>query len=463
MENGKSKYEEKLSAYLDGELSPEEMAEIAAELESNSALADKLEQLRRMDDLAGAALQDFDEALLAKLEHNIMDNLDAKVVKLPEFDDIAHEEPQKKIIPVWQRYVTIAASIAVFFLVGKMAFDETKNKSLLAPERHTDQMMVKPRMQLEEVKKIESDEAVEDEDGYIDADQPQVEEEPLTGRSEHLNMDDINEYEADKAVISPEEMRETSYDATPVQSPIPPPVMSNDVSKKAKEVPKPRAAQEVQKEGTIEPATETTAAFKEITAIADQDAGKGVVGVVDTEEFTLDEYDDVLHTNVVGDFEPSAIQKSNESARQKSLYKSEASASILDSLQIALMPLDSLKHIFALYVPEVVQKDKEYLKRDVALMGSTIGGSESKMQVLIDSLAQLPGIDNDVEEIENLYLKARIYYELYLATDNIQHYREALTARDELNTLLDSQLAQHPGDMRLTEYANDIKSWRFSR
>lgn len=114
-----AKIRDKLSAYLDGELTPKEMAKVAAHLETCPECAALLEKMRRLDDMAGTAIPDFDDELMDKLTGRIMDGIDeAEAAR-------AETKPRPKVIPIWYRYAAVAASIVIVFLAGRLAFKET--------------------------------------------------------------------------------------------------------------------------------------------------------------------------------------------------------------------------------------------------------------------------------------------------------------------------------------------------
>jgi len=124
------KIKDRLSAYLDGELSPEEMAEIAAHLETCRDCSALLEKMRRLDDMAEKAVPEFDDEMMDSLTGRIMDGIDAAPASTGE----TASEP--KVIPIWYRYVAVAASIVIVFLAGRMAFKESGGNLLSPPARY---------------------------------------------------------------------------------------------------------------------------------------------------------------------------------------------------------------------------------------------------------------------------------------------------------------------------------------
>jgi len=137
-----------LSAYLDGRLSADQMAEVAAHLQSCSACSALLEKMAGLDKLAAESLNDFDDAVLSDLERKIADKIEA--LPAPEAVDDVHKS---RIFPIWQKYIAVAASIAVLFLVGRMAFKENvpplNSPTLEAPAvRSTTPVDTQPAQQL---------------------------------------------------------------------------------------------------------------------------------------------------------------------------------------------------------------------------------------------------------------------------------------------------------------------------
>ena len=145
------KYEEKLSAYLDGRLTPDEMAELAVHLQECPECSVLLEKMHRLDDLASEASLDFDDAEMDKLSDRIAAGIEM-------LDDIETEPIERKarIIPIWYRYVAVAASVAIIFFAGRMAFMENG----MEPTRHRF-IMPAPETSEPSMSDYDSNEAVE--------------------------------------------------------------------------------------------------------------------------------------------------------------------------------------------------------------------------------------------------------------------------------------------------------------
>ena len=76
MKDDCSKYTEKLSAYMDGLLPPDEMAGVAAHLDTCESCSLLLEKMRRVDEMAEHVMPEFDEALMAQLADRIAKGID---------------------------------------------------------------------------------------------------------------------------------------------------------------------------------------------------------------------------------------------------------------------------------------------------------------------------------------------------------------------------------------------------
>lgn len=112
--------EERLSAYLDNQLGAEETAKVTAHLEHCPECAALLDKMKNLQNMAHGVLPDFDEAVLSQLEQRI----NREISKLPVVSKKKRWE-SFRIVPVWYRYAAVAASVAIIFLVGRMAFRES--------------------------------------------------------------------------------------------------------------------------------------------------------------------------------------------------------------------------------------------------------------------------------------------------------------------------------------------------
>lgn len=106
--------EELLSAYLDGRLSSEEKARVTAHLDSCPACAALLDRMHKLDEIASSAMDTIDDSMLEKLEQRILADID----RLPTVN-IEAKPKTGKVIPVWYRYVAVAASLVLMFMIGR--------------------------------------------------------------------------------------------------------------------------------------------------------------------------------------------------------------------------------------------------------------------------------------------------------------------------------------------------------
>jgi len=139
MSEQRNDIEQKLSAYLDGRLTPDEIAEIETLIEANEEYARLLDRMRRLDAIAQKVMPDFDDDLMDTLEKRIIDSIEA----LPESsDELPLRRSQAKPIPIWYRYTAVAASIVLIMLVGRMAIEESSDRLFEYPQP----AMESPRM-----------------------------------------------------------------------------------------------------------------------------------------------------------------------------------------------------------------------------------------------------------------------------------------------------------------------------
>jgi hypothetical protein len=113
--DARCKHSDRLSAYLDSRLSSKESAQLAAHVKDCPVCGKLLEQMQRLSAMASASLPDFDDAILTDLETGIQEKL--KTLEQPTVG-------KPRVIPIWYRYAAVAASLAIVFLAGRMAFRE---------------------------------------------------------------------------------------------------------------------------------------------------------------------------------------------------------------------------------------------------------------------------------------------------------------------------------------------------
>ena len=108
-----------MSGYIDGRLSNEEKAEVEHHLEECRECRVFFEKLKKLNREASGVIEDIDDRLLDRLERRIMSEIETPVDKKSIVQD-----GKKKVIPIWYRYVAVAASLVLVFMVGKMAYDD---------------------------------------------------------------------------------------------------------------------------------------------------------------------------------------------------------------------------------------------------------------------------------------------------------------------------------------------------
>lgn len=114
------KYQQKLSAYLDSQLDKDEQAEFEGHLESCPDCQALLTRFKQLHRTAGDVMENISDDVLKQMEERIMSGI--------EFADGGKEilrTEKRKVIPIWYRYVAVAASVVLVFMIGKMAYDES--------------------------------------------------------------------------------------------------------------------------------------------------------------------------------------------------------------------------------------------------------------------------------------------------------------------------------------------------
>lgn len=118
---------EKLSAYLDGELTADEATAINNHLDDCADCLAVYERMRRLDMMADNALPEFGDDILDDLQRRIISDID----QLPA-TAVESKPGQAVITPLWHKYATIAASLLIITLAGRMAVKESDH--VLRPE-----------------------------------------------------------------------------------------------------------------------------------------------------------------------------------------------------------------------------------------------------------------------------------------------------------------------------------------
>ncbi len=113
-------YQEKLSAFVDGRLSPKEAADVAAHLADCPDCAALVDQMKRLNEIASGALPEINPALLETLERRIQ----AEVDWLPTVD-VSAPKGKALIFPIWYRYAAAAASIIIILAIGRQWYRES--------------------------------------------------------------------------------------------------------------------------------------------------------------------------------------------------------------------------------------------------------------------------------------------------------------------------------------------------
>ncbi|MFH1700951.1 MAG: zf-HC2 domain-containing protein [Candidatus Zixiibacteriota bacterium] len=397
MEKDYSKYSEKLSAYLDGELSAREMAEIADALEKDSNLATELERLARLRDMAEQSLPEFEEEILDSLENRIMSNLENKSLKGP-----LQESQSAKIFPVWRKYLTAAAAIAVVFLAGRIAYQEY-GTDILSPAEN--RKIFSPKVK-----------------SPFDADSLAVEE--------HILQDSITE---DEISIPLEDSRITErQDKTVLEE------SAGKTSMKAEKV-------------TIPAPVKTEIQIDGQDYVVDRKEAEEIMPPETDIKVELTQIKPQLNSSGIRSF--AVAPPRGEKGTEDQIFAADDSEN-----GFTIASIDSLDKIFDNYAPIKTRSKKS--AGEVRTFGDAISKVSLNEPVLqlMDSLRTLPEYDQASKNIENQYLKILATKHLYQITGEKQYYDEAVENLNSLKALIDSQLIMYPDNQNLIDYKDRINN-----
>ncbi|MEE9443394.1 MAG: zf-HC2 domain-containing protein [candidate division Zixibacteria bacterium] len=401
MENDYSKYSEKLSAYLDGELSPREMAEIVAALEKDKRLADEFDRLVKLKELATQSLPEFEDEILDNLENSIMSNLEDKPSR-----KASQEQHAAKIIPVWRKYLAVAATIAVFFLAGRIAYQEY-GTDILSPARY----------------KIRYDRDLKS--------APDIDSSAISGQ-----RSDDTAIENEKS-LSPEESQKTSGRDEPIPE---------------------ESTEKIEGEGAEakSPVSETL-----IVQIDEQDYLPDIKEADKIMPQETDKKDEFVAVQLA---RPQLIQPEikTDAVSMPGIEKRKGerlfAAEDLKS-EYAIASVDSLDQFFNNYSPQKIRSKKSAGEIEMLSQTFTDVSLNEPVMRFLDSLRALPEFDLASKNIENHYLKILAARELYQITGEKQYFDDAIDNLKSLKKLIDSQLVLYPENKNLLEYKDRLSNF----
>ncbi len=497
MENSCGKFEKRLSAYLDGQLPPDEMAEMAAHLEMCPHCSALLDKMQRLDDLAAGMEPDFDDALMDDLSRRIADGL--------EQTDGIPERPRTlrraEVVPVWYRYAVVAASIAIVMFVGRMAFKETGGEF----NRHQNQFgnEVPYRPATIPVPTIDRepavDSALETQKIGLPSDQtaeavtePQPEEEK-SGLAETSSR---SKAIADE--VQPTEGAKKGRLSETLTAPaIPKPVTNEKVH-----------AGQVGKKQMIETSETSAGTARDLAAdivgrITDAETGEPLTGVkVQLKGTSLwaqtDRDGDYVLLDVPADTYALVYSRPGYVTREIDNFAVGADTSIRADAGLEFSPQTAEKSISSpgtigktaskksviASAPAIKQKNGEYAltvdsldalyeaaaagfvaPRMGAQTESLISGKSERridrFKAMLDSVETAPIRKDSYQWLESLYFKARANYDLYLQTRDGNYLDRATEFKTFLLNTINERLERDEDNDTLKNYKAEIERWRF--
>jgi hypothetical protein len=400
-------YKEKLSAYLDGNLPPEEMAEISGHLKICPECLALLEKMKRLGGMASDSLPKFDDSVLNELEKRITDEIN----RLPE-TSISKEPKKPKIIPIWYRYAAAAASIVFVFLIGRMAYEDSVRQFLRpVPAKPT---YFKHR-------RVES------------SSQKELSLEDLSDRGEFEERKAIKE--EDKGSSVPK--RPIEIEEVDLTSPSRPP---GDISESIT-VPE---KQERQIEEPLESVPADTRS---------REAGKASYAPI--QERDRIEADRISPHGVA---RISALEDMADADTAMPRKKDEK-----PDLEYTPKRLPAESSLESFYISELAsvgasRYGRQYEKR----VGGGIDDSLTIIRMLLKRIESRPEADTPYDRIINLYMEARANYDLYRFTGDNNRLSRTSDLREAAFEIIRIRQNKGSEDPRLIKYMEEINRWDIS-
>jgi hypothetical protein len=496
MENSCGKIKERLSAYLDGQLPSDQMAEVAAHLGKCPSCSAFLEKMRQLDDMAAGVSPEFDDALL----DNLSDRINSSLENIEQSEE-GQSRTKTGIIPVWHRYVAVAASVAFVFFAGRLAFKDTgfefgrqgyppRPSQMSSPRTTPKQLLESDKVdEREEIPKAETAD-----DMLIEADAVSEEKQNKQSRLKTLPEKDIV---ADETI-------DKGMDKTP-RDPVPAIVEEAEaVSSFSKEHKVDLAAEGLHVDGDRSDAQMKSNIYGKIT---DRESGKSLVGVaVQLEGTDLGGMTDFDGNFVVRDVPPdtynlvysamgyyaeridgiqvspesntradAAIEMLDHSLSMRKFAPPESPKEGISFNSTAAVPsettpdqedkrdiltIDSLEVLYGLAMSDI-SLGLEMREIDAAPVKSSSEMRVHKVQALLDSVESIPQREALYARLENLYFMARANYDLYRQTRDNTYLDRAGQYKDRLNELIDEYLEMDEGNKVLQDYKAELERWRF--
>jgi CHASE3 domain sensor protein len=467
-----SKYKDKLSAYMDGQLTSREMAKIADHLKECSLCTAELEELRLLNALAEDSMPEFEDSILDELESRISNQLDS----LPERKE-ATKEKKARIVPVWYRYTTVAASIVIVIMIGRVAFKDVE-RELLSPESETI-LMYSPSQPDEVPTPVEEPMTEPEGDTAIPEKVERLITQPTAPASRKKG-------EMDKP--APEKPRVEKSEPAAIPEPIETKETPDElIESEALEgegiasQPKVPSEDDVGEVSTGSRGGGDTIAFNQTGTFSVMAKDKSAAAATSRNDDVIEEYAAEDSSSLVGLIH-DAYSKTREEAAKRQTDKTIAlvpmaatvdeSATERIETSIDQLMLDEVRGLSQDMASETAERlgnravrqstykraESKKAKSNVPILG-TYRDSLIRVHATIDSLIALP-IGGDTEtQLNNLYLRTRTSYEVYRLSENEDFYDWALQLRDSLRFLINKEIENGNDVGDIKKLAEELDKW----
>lgn len=440
-----AKIEEKLSTYLDGRLSDLEMAQVADHLGGCAHCAALLDRMAALDRTASESLHEFDDAAMAKLEREINE----RIATLPSSRDQA--PVKRNIFALWPRYAAVAASVAVLFLAGRMAYKEFLSPTIESPKRL--QAIPEPPIKLSEPA-VPTDSASRSKDRVTFGETLPVRE--ISGTRKGLDFNQTSLPSIISKSTTPSTPAEDDKSITTEPAIIP----DAAVGSADQTVEQTDELQEISPVTKEKAETETRAKIPGVTPQMSQ-----TIIVPPEEKTDAGAADKRIVSNSSSVTTLSDRIDSQKSTALKSL---DVERGVIETGKVSIAK-NSLAELY-----DKTLADYQAKQREKSGISSTLYNAYKKRQdkpdttlatvrMMIADLNSRPEPSTPQEQVERLYLTGRAHQQIFFATQLEPEFAQAQTCRDSAVAIIDDYLRKSPNDDHFLRLKDELAAWRFMR
>jgi len=432
-------YQEKLSVFVDGRLSPKEAAAVAAHLADCPDCAALVDQMKRLNEMASATLPEVNPALLATLERRIQ----AEVDRLPTVD-VSAPKAKARIFPIWYRYAAAAASVIIVLAIGRQWYRESGMEIVPSKTAPREMQMTKPPAlgpsETLQIKPSEPAKAAPSQENRAAPMERQV-------QTKDEGHPAAERQPASSPVVSPSKW-ETEGEVRQPGTEIPKPVEPKATEQKSTDLSQSITVSSMREESGVKPEVTTpiTSSEEEKAKASRTKEAVPPVGAPPAEEKSYDK-------QIIS---PQDIERMIQGAakeRPRPDVKGERSP----AQQAAPAGSLHLKYVEALSAYRALRK---YATGFQAAAPAEGDDSLARVEYVFQQATARPDAGSINDRATRLYLMARAQYDSYRFTKDSQAYDRASELRDSLLGLLNVWLSEGDVPDYVQGYQDEVEQWR---